>query len=234
MPDADIKLDRIYDGLIADFGNSGSAASGYRSNYSFLRERAMVLEVVGDEPGTVVDLACGTGLVTLPLVEAGQRVIGVDFNAASCRVSRQNGLCVVRGDAFNLPLANDIADIVVNMEFAQQYDLHAVEQMLNGAVRVLRPFGRLVIVWGNRAALVHRVASPVFDLLDRRRDSFTLTAHAPSEIRTAAERAGLTLDDLFAIFPPLRLRLRRINGPLARLIGSSFVAVFRTHPNSQG
>ena len=227
MPGADIKLDRIYDGLIADFGNSGPKASGYRSYYSFLRERTLVLEAVGDEPGTVVDLACGVGLVTLPLMRAGQRVIGVDFNAESCRRARQNGLCVTRGDAFNLPLEDEMADVVVNVEFIQQYDLPAVKQVLNGAVRVLRPFGRLVIVWGNRAALVHRVASPVFDLLNRRRGSFTLTAHAPSEIRTAAERAGLTLDDLFAIFPPLRLRLRRINGPLARLIGSSFVAIFR-------
>lgn len=43
-------------------------------------------------------------VVTLPLVGAGQHVIDVDFNAASCRISRQNVLYVVRGDAFDLPL----------------------------------------------------------------------------------------------------------------------------------
>ena len=53
-------------------------ASGYLSEYSFLRERALVLETVGDEPGTILDyLACGGGLVTLPLAKAGHRVIGL-------------------------------------------------------------------------------------------------------------------------------------------------------------
>ena len=227
MPGADNKLDTIYDGLIADFGNRGPKASGYRSNYSFLRERALVLQAIGDEPGTVVDLACGVGLVTLPLERAGQRVIGVDFNAASCRVARQNGLCVIRGDAFNLPLADGMADVVVNVEFAQQYDLQALKQVLDETVRVLRPFGRLVLVWSNRAALVHRVVSTVFDRLNPRRALFTLTAHPPSDVRIAGERAGLTLDDLFAIFPPFLLRLPRVDRPLARLIGTSFVAIFR-------
>ena len=227
MPGETSSWDRIYDGLIADFGNSGPKAYGYRSYYSFLRERTLVLEAVGDEPGTVVDLACGVGLVTLPLMRAGQRVIGVDFHAALCRRARQNGLCVIRGDAFNLPLADDMADVVVNVEFAQQYDLPAVKRVLNETVRVLRPFGRLVLVWGNRTATVHRVASAMFDRLDRRRDPFTLTAHTPSEIRTAAERAGLTLDEMYAIFPPFRLRLHRVDGLPARLMGSSFVAIFR-------
>lgn len=232
MPGADIKLDRIYDGLVADFGNRGPKASGYRSNYSFLRERALVLDAIGDEPGTVVDLACGVGLVTQPLVRAGRYVIGVDFNAASCRVAKRNGMGVIRGDAFNLPLANGMADVVVNVEFAQQYDLQAVEQVLDETARVLRPFGRLVLVWSNRTALVHRVASQVFNRLDRPRAGLTLTAHTPLEIRTAGERAGLALDDLFAIFPPFRLRLSRLDGPLVKLIGSSFVATFRKEARS--
>ena len=51
--------------------------------------------------------------------------------------------------------------------------------------------------------------------------------HTPLRIRAAGKRAGLRLDEVWAIFPPLRLRLRRADGPLADLIGSSFVAVFR-------
>ena len=229
MAHADIREDEIYDELRAGFGEASPKASGYLSEFSFLQERALVLEAVGDEPGTILDLACGGGLVTLPLAKAGQRVIGLDFNKAACRQAKRNGIEAIRGDAFDLPLADGVADVVLNVEVAQQYQLDAVEGMLHEVARVLRPGGRLVIVWGNRRALVHRIAGPVFQLLDRRRGraSFaSLVHHSPAGIRTAGERAGLMLDRLFAIFPPLRLRLRRDDGLLASLIGSSYVAVF--------
>ena len=227
MTRADHRADEIYDGLRAEFGEASPKASGYLSEYSFRREREMVLEAVGAEPGTVVDLACGAGLVTLPLVGAGHRVIGVDFNAAACRQAGRNGLGAVRGDAFDLPLADGLADTVLNVEFAQSYDPEAVERMLHEAARVLRPAGRLVIVWGHRAALIHRILRPVASILDRRHGWGPSFDHAPSKIRAAGRRAGLRLDEAWAIFPPLRLRLRRAGGPLAGLIGSSFVAVFR-------
>ena len=229
MTRADTGADAIYDALRADFGESGARASGYLSERSFRRERDLILDVVGDEPGTVLDIACAGGLVTLPMARAGRRVVGVDFNAAACLQAGRNGIEAVRGDAFALPLADGTVDVAVNVEFAQQYDLQAVERMLHEAARVLRPAGRLVIAWSNRAALVHRIASAALRLPNRLRGRipFALTGHAPSGMRAAGERAGLVLDEAFAIFPPLRLRLRRVDGPLAGLVGSSFVAVFR-------
>lgn len=227
MAHVDTRSDDIYDGLQGDFGPVSPKAVGYLSEYSFLRERMMVLEIVGDEPGVVVDLACGAGLITLPLAKAGCRVIGIDFNAAACRQARRNGIEAVRGDAFNLPLSDGMADVVLNVEFAQQYDLEAVERMLHEAARVLRPSGRLVIVWSNRAALVHRIVSAAWNLLNRLRGRawFTLIHHARSAMQAAGERAGLGLDEAFAIFP--LSRLRRVEGPLVSLIGTSFVATFR-------
>ncbi len=236
MMRSDIKADQIYDRLRADFGGASPKASGYLSEYAFLRERALVLEAIGTEPGVTVDLACGAGLVTLPLLaKAGRRVVGVDFNAAACRQAGRNGIQAIRGDAFNLPLADAVADVVVNVEFAQQYDLQAIERMLHEVERVLRPSGRLVIVWSNRAALAHRIASAVLRVLDRLRGraSFALIGHAPSEIQAAGERSGLIPDQVFAICPPLRLRLRRVDGPLVGLIGSSFVAIFRKQASGE-
>ncbi len=66
IPGADIKLARIYDGLIATFGNSGPQASGYRSNYSFLRERALVLETVGVNPARSWTLRAVSGWSPCP------------------------------------------------------------------------------------------------------------------------------------------------------------------------
>lgn len=221
--------DTLYDGLRAGFGAGSPKSSGYRSGYAFRRERALVLEAVGDASGRIVDLACGAGLVSMPLVNSGRPVVGIDYNAAACREARRNGLAALRGDVFGLPLAAGSADLMLNVEFAQQYEPEAIQDLLREASRVLRRGGRLVIVWRNGRSLAHRVAHGLFSGVDRLqgRPSLALVDHAPAEMRAAAGNAGLALDRLYAIFPPLGLRLRRADGLLAGLVGSSFVATFR-------
>lgn len=231
---ADAEADRIYDQLRADHGEFNPKASGYLSERFFLWERALVLETLAGlvgESGVLLDLACGSGLVTLPLAQAGQRVIGVDFNAAACREAKRNGLQALCGDAFSLPLANAAVDSVVNVEFAQQYHAGAVGLLLHEAARVLAPAGRLVIVWSNRRSVVHRVATAVLRILHlwRARTPLELALHhhAPVEMLAAGKLAGLAVEQSFAIFPPLRLRLHHVSGLLVSMVGSSFVAVFQ-------
>lgn len=226
--DAADRLNAFYDGLAARFGAASPSASGWRSDAVFLRQRALVLDVVGDDPGPLVDLGCGAGLVSLPLVRSGRRVLGVDFNAEACRRARRNGLAAVRGDAFAVPLAGGAADVVLNVGFAQQYGADALGPLLREAARLLRPGGRLVIVWSNPAAPIRRTAAACFRVLDalRGRTTPALFAHDPAEMRAAAARAGLTADRVFAISPLSRRRLR-VDGLPASLIGTTFVAVLR-------
>ena len=226
--DAAAELSAFYDGLATRFGEASPSASGYMSDYAFARQRALVLDVVGGDPGPLVDLGCGAGLVTLPLVASGRRVVGVDFNAKACRRAGRNGLAAVRGDAFRTPLADGAADVVLNVGFAQQYGAEALDRLLREAARVLRPGGRLVIVWANRTALLRRTVSWCFRILDalRGRALPPLFSHAPAEMRAAAGRAALAPDRLFAVSPLARRRLRA-DGPLARLIGTTFVAILR-------
>lgn len=229
MSRANARADAIYDALRSESGDGSAKAAGYLSEYSFTRERALVLEAIGDAPGIVLDLACGGGLITLPLAKAGLPVIGVDFNAAACREAKRNGIAVLRNDVFRLAFDDAVADTVVNVEFAQQYDLAAVERLLREALRVLRPSGKLVIVWSNRASLVHRIASRCSYAIDRLRGRATLPLfqHSFADMSAAAQRVGFAPDEVFAIFPPLGLRLNRTRGVLTSLIGSSFVAVLR-------
>ena len=230
----DVKKDAVYDALEAEFGHASPKASGYLSERSFCRERALGLDALGDAPGTVLDVGCGGGLVALPLVAAGHRVVGVDFNAAACRRAKSNGIAAIRCDAFELPLAEGMADAVLNVEFAQEHQPESVERLLREAARVLRPGGRLVLVWSNRRALVHRIAGPLSRLWESLRGrpsvmhAVRYTTHSVAGMRAAGARAGLAVDEVFAIFPPCRLRLAGVDGVLAALIGSSFVAVFRT------
>ena len=228
------ELSAFYDGLAARFGGASPAAYGYVSDYAFARQRALVLDVVGDDPGPLVDLGCGAGLVTLPLVASGRRIVGVDFNAEACRRAGRYGLAAVRGDAFRAPLADGAANVVLNVGFAQQYGAEALDRLLREAARVLRPSGRLVIVWANRAALVRRIAFWCFRLLDalRGRAEIQMFSHAPAAMRAAAGRAALATERMFAVSPLARRRWRA-DGPLARLIGTTFVAVLR-RPDGAG
>ena len=231
---ADAEADRNYDRLRAEHGEFSPKASGYLSERFFLRERTLVLKTVAGAPGVLLDLACGSGLVTLPLAKAGRRVIGLDFNAAACQEAKRNGLEAVRGDAFSLPLADAAVDLAINVEFVQQYQAGAVDLLLQEAARVLAPAGRLVVVWSNRRALVHQAAIAALRILHRWLGQaslgFPLHHHSPAAMRAAGKRAGLKLERSFAIFPPLRLRLNRTRGLLVGLVGSSFVAVFQKEP----
>ena len=230
MAHADAKTDAVYDQLRDEFGDASPKASGYLSERSFIRERGFVLEAVGDAPGTVLDVACGGGLVSAPLVAAGRRVIGMDFNAGACRCANSNGIEALRGNAFELPLAANVADLVLNVEFVQEHEPEMVERMLREVARVLRPGGRLVMVWGNRDSLAHRIVGPLsraWEALRGRKQFARLTHHTVADMRAAGERTGLAVEDVFAIFPPCGLRLARAEGALATLLGTSFVATFR-------
>lgn len=224
---ADADTSAAYDALRDTHGEGGAKAVGYVSERSFMRERALVLSAVSGDAGTIVDIGCGNGLWSAPLVQAARQVIGLDYNAGACGHAARLGLQAVQGDAFDLPFADSMADLVLNVEMAQHYEPGALPHLANEAARILRPGGRLLVVWGNRSALPHRLARLAAPLLRRRGLTFDLVGHPPSRVREAAEKAGLGLHEWFAICPPLRWRLRRVQGLLVYMFGTSFVAVFR-------
>lgn len=224
------EADGTYDVLRSRFGGASPKASGYRSGSSFYRERDLVLAVVGEAPpGAVLDLACGSGLVSEPLVHRGVSVVGIDYNAAACAQARRGGILSARGDAFELPLADAAFDTALSVEFAQQYEPAAVQRLLAEAGRVLRPGGRLVLVWRNGRSWLHRSVHPVFALVDRLtgRAPLALHDHAPDEVTGWARVAGLVPERVAVLFPPLRWQSERLDGLPARLLGTSFLAVLR-------
>jgi ubiquinone/menaquinone biosynthesis C-methylase UbiE len=84
----------------------------YDDDVSFYRSLA---EYHGD---TVLEWGCGTGRVAVPLVESGQRVTGVDINAAMLAVARKRigtrkGLTLRRGDMRTLDLKQRFALVSV-------------------------------------------------------------------------------------------------------------------------
>ena len=228
----------FYDEAYAAHGPRSPKASGYLSARWFRREREVVLETAraasGATPngGPIADLGCGVGLMTEPLVRLGSRVVGLDFNRTACEAAARAGLVGVRGDALRLPFREGVFALSLSVEVIQQHDPTAASTLVAEAARILRPGGRMVIVWPDRRAWVRRAAAFGAALLDRLRGrTETPVFHYPPEaILAAAGRAGLRPEQWFSFFPPRGLRFGADGGPAARVLGTNFAAVFSKPP----
>ncbi|MEU1441236.1 class I SAM-dependent methyltransferase [Streptomyces mirabilis] len=92
---------------------------------------------------TVLDIACGTGIVTRRLLRPDRTVLGVDCSQGMLRLAaRRVPGGVVQGDASGLPVASGSVDAVVIV-----WLLHLLLDpvpVLAEAARVLRPGGTLI------------------------------------------------------------------------------------------
>jgi SAM-dependent methyltransferase len=105
--------------------------------------------LTGTEPCDVVDLGAGTGKLTRALVELGHRVIAVE-PLAEMRAQLEAavpGVRAVAGAAESMPLADASADVVAS---AQAFHWFDHDDALPEIARVLRPGGRLALVWNSR------------------------------------------------------------------------------------
>src|SRR5262245_57888935 len=132
-------------GRASSFGEVAEAYERARPGYP----DDAVRWLTGAEPCDVVDLGAGTGKLTRSLVGLGHRVIAVEplpgmLEQLRGAVPRATALS---GSAEAIPLADASADVVV---CAQSFHWFDHETALPEIARVLRPGGRLALVWNTR------------------------------------------------------------------------------------
>ena len=105
--------------------------------------------LAGDEPHDVVDLGAGTGKLTRSLVALGHRVTAIEPLPEMLEhiVDTAPGAAGILGNAEVIPLPDAYADVVTAAQAFHWFD-HAVA--LSEIARVLRPGGRLALVWNVR------------------------------------------------------------------------------------
>lgn len=136
-----------------------AATQGYTANAdSYVRGRpdyppelaGWLVETLGLRAGaSVIDLGAGTGKFTPRLVQTGARVIAVEpVDSMRAKLSAAlPGVEALKGTAQSIPLADASVDSVV---CAQSFHWFANRDSLAEIHRVLKPGGRLGLVWNLR------------------------------------------------------------------------------------
>ncbi len=105
--------------------------------------------MIGDKPLAVVDLGAGTGKLTRVLVALGHRVTAVEplDEMRAELAAAMPAVHAIRGTAEEIPLFAGAADVVASAQAFHWFDHDAA---LPEIARVLRPGGRIALVWNVR------------------------------------------------------------------------------------
>jgi ubiquinone/menaquinone biosynthesis C-methylase UbiE len=97
----------------------------------------IVLRLLGDGRGRLLDVGCGGGAHAVEFAERGWTVTGVDLSPAQLDLARGRGIDVVEADATELPFADASFDAAVSM--FTHTDVDDFPAAVHETTRVLRP-----------------------------------------------------------------------------------------------
>ena len=178
--------------------------------------------------GNVLDVACGTGDMTVSLVERGCTVTGVDISEEMLSIARQKAPMVtfMIADAEHLPFPDASFD-AVTCAFGVRNFVH-LEQGLNEMLRVLKPGGQLVIL--ELATPDTPLVKPFYNLYTRRiipwlgsriagnREAYT---YLPASIERFPKGDAFLKKIRNSQFPILNCRQRKLTFGVCRLYTAS-------------
>ena len=171
---------------------------------SFVRER-LAAHGIGDG-ARILDVACGAGLVSFPLAEAGYTVRGVDLAEGAIETARAQGgqASFEVGDAYALRDGDASQDAVLLLDVLEHVERPA--DVLAEAARVVRPGGLVLFNTFNTTPLARLLAVHGFALVTRGGPEHIHVYDlfiAPRDLRAMASRAGLDVEEVRGVRPAL-------------------------------
>ena len=106
--------------------------------------RETILRLLGDGPGKLLDVGCGTGCFTSVVARHGWTVTGVDVSEDMLELARKRRLDVVQADGTALPFNADSFEAVISMW--THTDIDDFGAAVREVARVLRSGGPFVYI----------------------------------------------------------------------------------------
>jgi ubiquinone/menaquinone biosynthesis C-methylase UbiE len=185
------QLSGLYDRAVQKYRGSPRSC-GYATDNAF-RHRLNILNRWVDSRAlkgrTVLDIGCGTGLMTQVLARHNQ-VWGVDVSAGLLAQAGQKGISTIQGSALSLPFRDSLFDLVVCMGVIPYYV--DPEPIFFHMARVTRPGGKVVVTSTTGSWLikgVRRIKNMTW------KKSRLQRLYSPAEIKSYLTAQGLTQAD---------------------------------------
>ncbi|MFN3200525.1 MAG: class I SAM-dependent methyltransferase [Bradymonadia bacterium] len=99
----------------------------------------------------VLEVGCGTGLILKSVAPVARSAVGLDLSPGMLEQARARGLDVVEGSATALPFDDASFDLVFSFKVLAHVE--DIEQAMAEVARVLRPGGRALLEFYNKASL---------------------------------------------------------------------------------
>ncbi len=115
--------------------------------------KSILTQAVGNDTLNVIDVGCGTGVISLLLSEMGHNVTGIDLSEGMLTKAKEkaSGLHLTVdftiGDAENPLFSDESFDIVINRHLL--WTLPHPEKAIKEWKRILKPGGKVIIIDGN-------------------------------------------------------------------------------------
>lgn len=150
----------------ADYGNIQGSIKGYQGMVNQKRFKLLTGVVRPKKKEKILELGCNDGLTLSFMSRFCDNCYGIDVNAAMIKKAKKNGLRNVKVmDASKLEFKNNFFDKI----YASHVVEHVAEirQVFKEACRVLKPSGRLIVLFPWEAFRGMRALKEAVSLSDR-------------------------------------------------------------------
>lgn len=197
-------------------------ACGYQNARSFHVRQQAILRWVGNVQGSdILDVGCGPGLFSGPLIENNQ-VVGVDFSRSMLALAQSQGIAPIASDARKLPFRDGTFQHVLCIEMVQ--NLNDCQSLVAELVRVKRPEGTVYLSTSNSESIVRRISRTYYRM--RGDGSSRLSLYSIPDLIRAFNKTGVDEVELMTLYYPFQsYRIKDVSKItlLDRLLATSFV-----------